>query len=217
MRIVVKPMGFVLLTVLSMSMLAYQSFTKRFMARQTPQASVKSPANSTRTTSIKIGETPTVAPTAPVGEVPEGAYAIQNKRSGLYLGLKDPSKNPEKEAHVDQDKFAKRPDRMWVLIRRSDGTYNIKNKGTDFWLDSANGSHGAGDYIRIWWPVAPETNDAQMWRLLPQPDGAFLIENVRSGRVLEIRKGAKSAGALVYQAERTGSDAQRFMLVRLAE
>ena len=42
-----------------------------------------------------------------------------------------------------------------------------------------------GDFLREWWPVNLSTNEAQQSRVIDLNDGAYEIQNVRSGRACD--------------------------------
>jgi hypothetical protein len=98
-----------------------------------------------------------------------GDYRLRIQLDNLYVAVRNESTDPLTEAH-----FA-----------APNGFYNIQNVGTGFYADDVNGLKLSGDFLREWWPVALDTNEAQQWRIVTLGNGAYEIQNVRSGRVFD--------------------------------
>ncbi|HXN23541.1 MAG TPA: family 43 glycosylhydrolase [Candidatus Dormibacteraeota bacterium] len=118
--------------------------------------------------------------------IPAGDYRIRLKIDNLYLAVRNDSTDPLTEAHVEQaDGSTNRPSFVWTFVPTPEKYYNIRNMGTGFYADVINGLKLGGDFLREWWPVDLDTNEAQQWRVIDLGDGTYEIQSVRSGRVFD--------------------------------
>ena len=115
-----------------------------------------------------------------------GDYRIHVKLDNLYLAVRNDSTDPLTEGHIEQaDPVTNRSSFIWRFTAAPGNYYNIQNVGTGFYADDALGVKLSGDFLREWWPVNLSTNEAQQWRVIDLGDGAYEIQNVRSGRAFD--------------------------------
>jgi len=113
-------------------------------------------------------------------------YRIHVKLDNLYLAVRNDSTDPLTEGHIEQaDPVTNRSSFIWAITAAPGNYYNIQNVGTGFYADDALGVKLSGDFLREWWPVNLSTNEAQQWRVIDLGDGAYEIQNVRSGRAFD--------------------------------
>jgi len=211
MRIVFKPLGILFLVVLPLCIVIGVVLVQRqqLQAKEADLAQAHAAV-------LPAASTAAVHDSRPIA-IPDGVYRIKAKQSGLYLGCRNASADPNVDGHIDQGPWLKGPHQKWRFIRLADGSYNIQNTLHSFWLDDTNASLAAGDFVRQWFEVNRTTNDAQKWLLIKQKDDSFQIRCVVSGKVLEIHGAAKNPGALVYQEDWQEKENQKFVMERLED
>lgn len=203
MRIVFKPIGFVLLLVAMSVIIGIAVIQQRQLAKAHQEIAKKS-------VPVKTND-------APKDGLKEGVYKIQSKNSNLYLGVSSTATNPDTEAHITQQSWKDVSNQKWRFVHLPDGSLNVQNTLYGFWLDNTNAIPTAGDFVRQWYESNRTTNNAQKWQMIPQPDGSFMIRCLASNKVLEIHGASKQPGGLVYQENWMGRDEQKFLLERIAD
>ena len=97
----------------------------------------------------------------------------------------------------------------------SDSTYLISNQAesSKSYIDIPNASTANGEVAQVWWNTQ---SNAQVFRITPTGagNGAYWIENVNSGKRLEIPSGSKTEGAPVAQHDKNDTHAQRWYAKR---
>lgn len=131
-----------------------------------------------------------------------GTYIIQNTLSGLYLQLADPNWHGD-GANVDQNDYVDLAAQQWELIPVSGGGYRIKNKDRvrDRYLEVVGMSHDDGAEVLT---RSDPSGPHKEWLLIPAgasgPTGVvFRIQNLYTGKTLDVKDGSTEPKALVFQ------------------
>lgn len=147
--------------------------------------------------------------------ISDGIYRIRGSQSNLGLAVRNESRNPAAEAHIEQSLLNGRQSLRWRFIRTADGSYNIRNEGTGFYLDLANGNRAGGDFVRQWWPVNLANNEAQKWRVIALAGGLYEIQSMHSGKALDVQNFSTSPGGLIMQWDWLNGSNQKFFIERV--
>ncbi|MBW4718034.1 RICIN domain-containing protein [Saccharothrix obliqua] len=129
-------------------------------------------------------------------------YRIQSTLSGLYLQLDDPGWTGD-GGNVDQNDYTGLEAQHWELVPVSGGGYRIKNvdPARDRYLEVVGMSSDDGaEVLTRSDPDGPHKE----WLLIPAGSGdgrgpAFRIQNLHTGKVLDIRGGSTERDAPVFQ------------------
>lgn len=148
-----------------------------------------------------------VVKTAPVAEKEDlfksgQQYVIKSKLSGLYLDIKNTSK--DNGALLIQREYNGGASQKWYFEKQDNGYYLIKNCNSDKYLDVYNYSTEEGGII-IQFRYKGGMN--QEWKIT-EVNGYYKIISRNSGMCLDLLKGNPDSGASVVQWTYSGSDNQ---------
>ncbi|MGZ3146302.1 RICIN domain-containing protein [Lentzea chajnantorensis] len=131
-----------------------------------------------------------------------GQYKIQSTLSGLYLQLDDPGWTGD-GANVDQNTYTGLAAQHWELMPVSGGGYRIKNcdPARDRYLEVVGMSFDDGAEVLT---RSDPSGPHKEWLLIPAgSSGAgglvFRIQNLHTGKVLDIQGGSTQQDAPVFQ------------------
>ncbi|MBW4717196.1 RICIN domain-containing protein [Saccharothrix obliqua] len=131
-----------------------------------------------------------------------GRYRVQSTLSDLYLQLDDPNWTGD-GANVDQNDYTGLEAQHWELVPVSGGGYRIKNcdPARDRYLEVVGMSSADGAEVLT---RSDPSGPHKEWLLIPvgSPAGGapvFRIQNLHTGKVLDIRGGSTERDAPVFQ------------------
>lgn len=100
-------------------------------------------------------------------------YTIRNVNSNRYLEVRNGGNNGEYK--ITQCHYTGANCQRWYLIKNSDGSYCLKNKGTGKYMDLSDANVANGTDIQTW---KSNGTDAQKWKLVPTDtliDGVYTV------------------------------------------
>ena len=150
---------------------------------------------------------------------PDAWYTITARHSGLSLGVVGGPSATQDGALIEQALPANAANQRWRLQPAAGDSYLLIPQHTTLFpgiqacLDLAGGSPADGATIQQWTQTGG-TN--QQWQILPVEPGCYKIQNLASGKVLQVTGGPSAAGpgTLVQQWTWLGSDNQQWRLTR---
>ncbi len=144
------------------------------------------------------------------------SYIIKNKNSGLYLTVEG---DMVSGANVLQGKTAVNGSNVWNFHENADGYYTVTPEGNpQIFLDITGEKTASGTNIGMYREM---DNNAQLFRLVDNGDGSYLITTKVTGGAscIEVKDALAEIGANVQQWEKNGHPCQSWILepVKLGE
>ena len=148
-----------------------------------------------------------------------GTYSINSKINNSSIDV--PDYNAVNGQKLQLHDYNNGPAQKFMMTRVSEpikldnGTYRISmytNQKISFDIDAGKRENGANLQL---WSWAGENSYQQQFKLIyNSSDKTYLIYNINSGKVLDIKNGSYEAGANVWQYEYNGTDAQKWIILK---
>lgn len=105
---------------------------------------------------------------------------------------------------------SKTDNQIWKISRESDGFYRLVNTWSNKSLDSTDGTPIPGTELQLWDTDMPNAN--QKWAIFSVTGGAYMLRNVGTGLVVNLRWGQARNGMAIDGYLANGTTSQQWRL-----
>ena len=144
-----------------------------------------------------------------------GSYFLRNKL-GCYLDVYDGKASNGTNIWVYSFNASNAQRFTFTQTRFADGNYKIHSLlSKDYCIDVYDAS--SADFANIWLYRENTESNAQNFTISHVSDGWYKIQNIGSGKVLDVANGSRSSGTNVWQCSWNGTDAQLWKIISVGD